>query len=90
LSKAELRQLMLARRRALAPATRAQWDREIGAKVVRWWRESGVGALGVYWPLRDEPDLQACYAELAQLGVQLCWKSMRRWRSRSGPSAKRW
>ena len=69
--KAELRKLMLAARRALAPETRAQWDREIGAKVVHWWRASGVGALGVYWPLRDEPNLQACYAELAELGVKL-------------------
>lgn len=58
-------------RRALAPETRAQWDREIGAKLVQWWRETGVGALGVYWPLRDEPDLHACYAELAGLGVKL-------------------
>ncbi|XLZ68353.1 5-formyltetrahydrofolate cyclo-ligase [Massilia sp. SR12] len=58
-------------RRALAPETRARWDREIGAKVVQWWRESGVGAVGVYWPLRDEPDLHACYAELAGLGVKL-------------------
>ncbi|HEY0588732.1 MAG TPA: 5-formyltetrahydrofolate cyclo-ligase [Pseudoduganella sp.] len=69
--KAELRKQMLAARRALAPETRAQWDREIGAKVVQWWRESGVGTLGVYWPLRDEPNLHACYAELAELGVKL-------------------
>ncbi|WP_082591299.1 5-formyltetrahydrofolate cyclo-ligase [Duganella sp. Root198D2] len=69
--KAELRQMMLAARRTLAAETRAQWDKEIGAKVVQWWRESGIGALGVYWPLRDEPDLHACYVELAQLGVEL-------------------
>jgi len=69
--KAALRKQLLAARRAISAGQRAQWDREIGAKVVHWWRESGVGALGVYWPLRDEPDLQACYAELAQLGVQL-------------------
>ncbi|MYN04174.1 5-formyltetrahydrofolate cyclo-ligase [Pseudoduganella sp. DS3] len=69
--KAELRQHLHSIRRALAPETRAQWDREIGAKVVQWWRETGVGAVGVYWPLRDEPDLHACYAELAGLGVKL-------------------
>lgn len=71
MGKAELRKKMLAARRALAPETRAQWDQEIGAKVVQWWRESGVGTLGVYWPLRDEPDLHACYAALAELGVKL-------------------
>jgi len=70
-NKAELRKIMLAARRALAPETRAQWDREIGAKVVQWWRESGVGSVGVYWPLRDEPNLHTCYAELAELGVHL-------------------
>jgi 5,10-methenyltetrahydrofolate synthetase len=69
--KAELRQRMLAARRAVPAEMRAQWDREIGAKVVHWWRESGVGSLGVYWPLRDEPNLHACYAELAGLGVKL-------------------
>lgn len=62
---------MLSVRRALAPEMRAQWDREIGAKLVQWWRETGVGSVGVYWPLRDEPDLHACYAELARLGVKL-------------------
>jgi len=66
-----LRKQMLAARRALAPETRAQWDSEIGAKVVQWWRASGVGTLGVYWPLRDEPNLHACYAQLQELGVQL-------------------
>jgi len=69
--KAELRKQMLAARRAIPAQTRAQWDREIAAKVVLWWRESGVGSVGVYWPLRDEPDLQAAYEELAGLGVQL-------------------
>lgn len=69
--KAELRRHMHSVRRALAPETRAQWDREIGAKLVQWWRETGVGSVGVYWPLRDEPDLHACYAELAGLGVKL-------------------
>lgn len=71
MGKAGLRQRMLAARRAIPVETRAQWDREIGAKVVHWWRESGVGMLGVYWPLKDEPNLHACYAELAGLGVKL-------------------
>ena len=71
LGKADLRKRMLAARRAIPAETRAQWDREIGAKVVHWWRESGVGTVGVYWPLKDEPNLHACYAALAELGVKL-------------------
>ncbi|MBJ7310114.1 5-formyltetrahydrofolate cyclo-ligase [Rugamonas violacea] len=70
-AKADLRQRLLAARRGLDGATRAQWDRAIGARVVDWWRGGGAAALGVYWPLRDEPDLQAAYAELARLGVRL-------------------
>jgi len=69
--KAALRKAMLAARRAVAPETRARWDREIGAKVVQWWRESGVGTVAVYWPLRDEPNLHDCYEELSALGVRL-------------------
>lgn len=69
--KADLRRRLLAARRGLDGATRAQWDRAIGAHVVDWWRGSGAAALGVYWPLRDEPDLAAAYAELARLGARL-------------------
>lgn len=62
---------MLALRRGLDGATRARWDGAIGARVVDWWRGAGLDALGVYWPLRDEPDLHAAYAELARLGARL-------------------
>lgn len=69
--KAELRQRLLAARRALDPATRAAWDRAIGDQVVAWWRAARPAALGVYWPLRDEPDLHPAYVELARLGARL-------------------
>lgn len=39
--------------------------------MVQWWHEARVDTLGVYWPLRDEPDLHPAYAELARLGVRL-------------------
>lgn len=69
--KADLRQRLLALRRGLDGAARARWDGAIGARVVDWWRGAGLDALGVYWPLRDEPDLHAAYAELARLGARL-------------------
>ena len=69
--KALLRKTLLATRRTLAAGARARWDAAIGAHIVAWWQVSQVATLGVYWPLRDEPDLCAAYAELAALGVQL-------------------
>jgi 5,10-methenyltetrahydrofolate synthetase len=66
-----LRQQLLTARRALDPATRAAWDRAIGDHVIDWWKAARPAALGVYWPLRDEPDLQPAYAELARLGARL-------------------
>jgi 5,10-methenyltetrahydrofolate synthetase len=69
--KEELRRQLLAMRRTLDGATRAGWDRAIGARVLAWWQAAQPAALGVYWPLRDEPDLHAAYAELARLGARL-------------------
>jgi 5,10-methenyltetrahydrofolate synthetase len=70
-AKADLRKRLLAARRGLDAATRAAWDQAIGAQVVAWWKAEQPAALGVYWPLRDEPDLHAAYAELARLGARL-------------------
>lgn len=70
-AKAELRQRLTAIRRALDRDTRTAWDSAIGAQVLDWWRTARPAALGVYWPLRDEPDLYAAYAELAGLGARL-------------------
>jgi 5,10-methenyltetrahydrofolate synthetase len=69
--KADLRKQLLAARRTIDSATRAAWDQAIGAQVVAWWKAAQPAALGVYWPLRDEPDLHAAYAELARLGARL-------------------
>lgn len=71
LSKAALRKALLAARLELADETRQRWDGAIKAGVIAWWRAQPVPTLGVYWPLRGEPDLHAAYAELAALGVRL-------------------
>jgi 5-formyltetrahydrofolate cyclo-ligase len=70
--KASLRRTLLAARRAIDPALRRQWDAAIGSRLLNWWRSSGQPALGVYWPLRGEPDLSATYDALALSGAQLC------------------
>jgi 5-formyltetrahydrofolate cyclo-ligase len=71
LNKANLRQALIAKRSALSPDLRTQWDKEIGNKLLSWWRISRVPVLGVYWPMRGEPDLLKTYASLAEQGVQL-------------------
>src|SRR4051794_21458535 len=70
-AKAMLRKALLGARGALDPAVKAEWDAAIVARVLAWWRAHRPAALGVYWPLRGEPDLSAAYVELAQAGVQL-------------------
>jgi 5-formyltetrahydrofolate cyclo-ligase len=66
-----LRRSLGARRAAIEPARKAEWDAAIGARLVDWWRAQPVPALGVYWPLRGEADLSIAYAELARSGVRL-------------------
>lgn len=67
-----LRRTLATLRRALDPQQKAAWDALIGARVLAWWRaQRQVDTLGVYWPLRGEPDLSAAYAELARAGVRL-------------------
>ncbi len=75
--KAALRKALLARRAAIEPDQKRAWDARIGARLLAWWagrQDAGLPpgpALGVYWPLRGEPDLHEAYARLAQAGVQL-------------------
>ncbi|PFH09265.1 5,10-methenyltetrahydrofolate synthetase [Collimonas sp. PA-H2] len=73
--KALLRPALLAARRAIAADSRRDWDLELGRRVIAWvasWRQAQPdGVLGVYWPIRGEPDLRPAYAELAANGVPL-------------------
>jgi 5-formyltetrahydrofolate cyclo-ligase len=70
-NKADLRRSLLAARRAIDPALRAAWDAAICARVLAWWRAAPAPLLGVYWPLRGEPDLAPAYAALAAAGAAL-------------------
>jgi 5-formyltetrahydrofolate cyclo-ligase len=72
--KAALRKALTLARARIDPACKALWDAAIGAAMLAWWRGLGAGApasIGVYWPLKGEPDLSASYAELAADGVRL-------------------
>lgn len=70
-NKAALRRALLADRQAISAEVRSSWDALIGAHVVAWWEEHRVAMLGVYWPIRGEPDLRPAYAALAARGVRL-------------------
>lgn len=73
--KAQLRRALLATRQAIDPAHRRNWDAELGKRVIAWASGWGLaypdGTLGVYWPIRGEPDLQPAYAELTARGMRL-------------------
>ena len=69
--KASLRKALLATRRALPAATRAQWDAAIAQRLLAWCATENIAELAVYWPLHGEPDLHATYLELAARGVAL-------------------
>ena len=73
--KAQLRRTLLATRQAIDPAHRRDWDAELGKRVIAWatgWSQAHPdGTLGVYWPIRGEPDLRPAYDELAARGMRL-------------------
>lgn len=69
--KTTLRRTLLAERQTIALEVRNQWDAEISARLLDWWTVHKVETLGVYWPVRGEPDLRVAYAQLAARGVQL-------------------
>jgi len=70
-NKTLLRRRLLADRQAIAPEVRRAWDKAIGARVIAWWRANPAQTIGVYWPIREEPDLRGVYEELTTRGVQL-------------------
>jgi 5,10-methenyltetrahydrofolate synthetase len=70
-NKSVLRQTLLAARRALTTDTRRQWDQAICNRVLAWWSAQPAQVLGVYWPMRGEPDLGPAYAALAARGARL-------------------
>ena len=69
--KAALRRLLLERRKAIDPAERPSLNRAIGASLERWLAQHAITRLGVYWPIRHEPDLLSWYAILAERQIEL-------------------
>lgn len=69
--KSVLRRALLADRQAIDSEVRRQWDASIGAQVKALLAAHPFRALGVYWPIRGEPDLRETFGELAARGIRL-------------------
>lgn len=67
--KPELRRRMIAARRALAPAVKAQADGRIADRLSLWLEQHQVRTLGAYLPMAGEPDLSALYMRLLARGI---------------------
>jgi 5-formyltetrahydrofolate cyclo-ligase len=70
-NKNTLRRVLLANRQAIAAEVRSEWDEAIGERVIACLAAHPAKTLGVYWPIRGEPDLRKTYADLAARGVRL-------------------
>lgn len=70
-NKPQLRQQLIAARRALSPDARAQADARIAAHLMAWLERHQVTVLGGYLPMAGEPDLTALYAQLPARGIVL-------------------
>lgn len=69
--KSRLRKDLIAQRQALVPAVRVEWDCAIAKHVSRLLASRPFRTIGIYWPIRNEPDLRDRYADWAAHGMQL-------------------
>lgn len=69
--KTTLRRELLANRQAMDAEVRRKRDSIIAGRVVAWCAQHRPGCLGVYFPVRGEPDLLAAYLEIKGLGTRL-------------------
>ncbi len=71
MQKPELRPPLLAKRQTLAADAKKTMDERIGERLLAWLQNSDATLVGVYWPMRGEPDLHATFAALHDSGMQL-------------------
>jgi 5-formyltetrahydrofolate cyclo-ligase len=70
-NKIALRCKLLADRQVIAVEVRNEWNAALCARLIAWSEMHPVQTLGVYWPIRGEPDLRSSYVELAARGMRL-------------------
>lgn len=65
-SKKMLRKALLETRKNLPADERSRFDREIGQQVLQYLRSMPFETIGVYLPIRNEPDLMELYEALSR------------------------
>ncbi len=63
--------MLLNERHAIHESQKSEWDAAIASRVEERLRALSIGSLGVFWPIRGEPDLLALYERLAGTGMAL-------------------
>lgn len=71
LGKGDLRRALLERRLRIDDAERARMDAAIAAHLAHLLTTQPVASLGLFWPIRKEPDLLDLYRRLAVQGMRL-------------------
>jgi 5,10-methenyltetrahydrofolate synthetase len=69
--KTRLRQDLLAQRQAIPAAVREEWNAAIGKHLKSLLERQPARTIGVFWPMRSEPDLRHLFEEWVAAGVQL-------------------
>jgi 5-formyltetrahydrofolate cyclo-ligase len=75
-AKSRLRHALLDLRKSMTPKQRQDWDRAIADQLHAILSGVPATVIGVYWPIRGEPDLRDLYAMLAAGGKQLALPSV--------------
>lgn len=66
-----LRQELLRLRRSTPLMLRQEWDARVTLNLMAILDTLSIDHLAVYWPIKGEPDLLACYEKLHERGVAL-------------------
>lgn len=69
--KNSLRQDLLAQRQAISPALRDEWNAVIGKHLNHLLERQPAQTIGVFWPMRSEPDLRYLFEKWSAADVQL-------------------
>lgn len=69
--KNSLRQELLAQRQATPSALREEWNAAISKHLHHLLERQPARVIGIFWPMRSEPDLRQLFDEWAANGVQL-------------------
>jgi len=71
ISRPDLRKILIERRKAVALAQRQAWDQRIHQKLLALPQLMQASIIGVYSPIRCEPNLRDLYSNLHSAGKQL-------------------